>query len=77
MMLISVFEEEKTGSYTKGNSCESVDFKVIVYFFSFDVFYPEKSGNILVLLLYPNCRKAFSISATMPIFLVLIFFSLS
>ena len=50
-MLNSIFEEERTGNYTKWNSCESVDFKVFVDFFSFDIFYIEKSGNILVLLL--------------------------
>ena len=50
-MLNSIFEDENTGNYTKGNSDESVGFKVIVDFFSFGVYYPEKSGNISVLLL--------------------------
>ena len=51
MMLNSNFEEKRTGNYTKWNSGESVGFKIIVDFFSFGVFYPEKSGNISVLLL--------------------------
>ena len=38
MTFNSIFEEEKTGNYTKGNSLESVGFKVIAGFFSFNVF---------------------------------------
>ena len=47
-MLNSILQEEKTGNYTKRNSYESVDFKVIVDLFIFDVFYREKSVNISV-----------------------------
>ena len=48
-MLNSTFEEERNGYYTKWSSCESVGFNVVADFFSFAVFYPEKSGNISVL----------------------------
>ena len=51
MILNSIFGEERTGNYIKWNSWEFVGFKVIVDFFSFDVFYPEKSGSISVFLL--------------------------
>ena len=50
-MINDILEEERTGNYTKWNSCESVGFMIIVVFFSFDVFYPEKSGNISIWLL--------------------------
>ena len=48
MMLNSIFEEEKTGNYTKWNSWEYVGFTVIVDIFIFGVFYREKSINISV-----------------------------
>ena len=71
MMINNIFEEERTGNYTKWNSGESVGFTVIVVFFSFDIFYSQKSGNISVLLRNPTCKKDFSISATIPILEVL------
>ena len=37
----SIFEEERNGNYTKWDFRESVGFRAIVDFFSFDVFYPE------------------------------------
>ena len=37
----SILVKERNGNYTKCDFCESVGLKVIVDFFSFDVFYPE------------------------------------
>ena len=58
-MLHSFFEEEGTRRYTKCNSFEPLGLMVIADFFNFNVFFPEKSGNISVLFCNPTCRKAF------------------